>query len=50
VLVDEVLFEKEIFEKQIDKTEQPEPHLHRIRFGKTENEFLFVSPALILNV
>lgn len=50
VLADEVLFEKDIFEKQIDKSEQPEPHLHKIKFGKTENEFLFVSPALILNV
>lgn len=47
VLVDEVLFEKEIFERQIGKEREVEPHLYSLSLGG-EKDYLVVSPSLIL--
>ncbi len=48
VLVDEVLFEKEIFERQILKDREVEPHLYALSLGGQENYYV-VSPSLILH-
>jgi two-component system, chemotaxis family, sensor kinase CheA len=48
VLVDEVLFEKEIFERQIVKNREIEPHLYALSLGGQENYYV-VSPSLILH-
>jgi two-component system chemotaxis sensor kinase CheA len=49
LLVDEVLFEKEIVESQIDWKDHPEPHLYRIRAGTTRADFLYLDPEIFLS-
>ncbi len=48
ILVDEILFEKEIFERQIRKEREVEPHLYALPIADSADYFV-VSPSLILH-
>lgn len=48
VLVDEVLFEKEIFDRQIVRDREIEPHLYELSLAG-QTDYFVVSPSLILH-